>query len=168
MKMRLFKKIHAPTILRFYSQLREYRAILVVCQRAKDNLFESQIEAFNGSTNSQFRALNEYLKPIHSAYPLLPDLYRNEYRIKSQCRQLYKLTRRYRTFSLDSQDHAANPVLSDSEIPTTSSPQAVIKPRFGRKAKLNAYQNVVGRLLKETARAEPSHESVGSVRDDNF
>ena len=165
MKMRLFKKVHAPTIIRFYSQLREYRTTLVTCQRAKDTLFERQIEAFDHSTHRQFRTINEYIQPVHSAHPLLLDLYRNEYRIKSLCRDLYKFTRKHRSYS---QEHAPNPCLSNSEVPTTSSLQAVVKYRFGRKAKakLNAYQNVVGRLIKEEAWAEPSRESAESSLDD--
>jgi UDP-N-acetylmuramyl pentapeptide phosphotransferase/UDP-N-acetylglucosamine-1-phosphate transferase len=152
MKMRLSKKPNGPTVIRFYTQLRAYRATLVACQRGTDTLFERQIAAFDHSTHSRFRNLSEYLQPTHNAYPLLQDIYRNEYRIKSLCRGLYKLTRRYKVGP--QLKHASDTSILN-EIQTTSSSQAVAKSRFGQKAKakLNAYQNVVSRLAREEARA---------------
>jgi len=168
MKMRLFKKMHAPTVIRFYSQLREYRTTLVVCQRVKDRLFERQIAAFDKFTHTQFHKLNEYLQPIHESYPLLQDLYRNEYRIKSLCRDIYKLTRKHKINSSGSHPDRL-PALPHFESETQSiSSISTHKLHFGKKAKakLNAYQNVVGRLIKEEVWTGPSREvGKGPVED---
>ena len=162
MRMRMSKKLHGPTIIRFYSQLRAYRSTLVACQRDKDTLFSRQITAFDNSTHRQFHTLNEYLQPINGAYPLLQDIYRNEYRIKSLCRTLLKLARKQKVSSSGAHtERTHTPPHSDSDTLTFSSVVAHRK-HFGKKAKakLNAYQNVVNRLVKEEAWAGPSHEVV--------
>ena len=149
MKMRMSKKLHALNIIRFYSQLRIYRSILVACQQDKDTLFERQITAFDNYTHSQFHALNEYLQPINGAYPLLQDIYRNEYRIKSLCCSISKLTRRTFHHSSSHADSAVSRNYSDSL--EFSHLHQTHKLQFGHKAqaKRHAYQNLVGRLIKE-------------------
>jgi hypothetical protein len=167
MKMRMSKKLHALNIIRFYSQLRTYRSTLVACQRVKDTLFTRQITAFDNSTHRQFHTLNEYLQPINGAYPLLQDIYRNEYRIKSLCRTLLKLARKHKIHSSGAHFERIHTIPhSDSDTLTFSSLSAH-RMHFGKKAKakLNAYQNVVSRLVKEDAWTGPSHEVVRGDAD---
>ena len=149
MKMRMSKKLHALNIIRFYSQLRTYRSTLVACQRVKDTLFARQITAFDSSTHRQFQTLNEYLHPINGAYPLLQDIYRNQYRIKSLCSSISKLTRSNILLYSSTIDSAFSRNVSESLSFTHL--RRAHKVQFGHKAqaKRHAYQNVVGRLIKD-------------------
>ena len=148
MKMRLSKSLHVPTILLYYTQLSDYRNTLVACRAVKDTLFKRQIDGFDHTTHKVFHTLNEYLSPIVAVHPLLQDIYRGEYRIKYLCHSLLKSTQRIHS-SAESlhHDHTATTYQTSSDI----SVKTGIKTHIRAKAKLNAYQNLKGRLVKEDA-----------------
>ena len=71
MLMRMKKTRKVSVILEFYSVLRNYRGVLVTCQRVKDTMPERQIQAFEDSVRSKIRPLNEYLRPVIDAQTMV-------------------------------------------------------------------------------------------------
>ena len=165
MKMRLVKKVDGKVILAYYSQLRTYRTTLVACQRAKDTLFLRQITAFDKATHRSFDSLNEYLQPIKAAHPLLHDLFRSEYRIKSLCRELSKQYRRTISFLYPQMPHDIHTTHSYSDYHDPPFTPFTGKTRSGHfahhvKAKNNALQNLRSRLIKEEIWAVPVQDTL--------
>lgn len=155
MLKRKSKTKNGVIIMTFYSQLQTYRSTLVDCQRVKDTRFERQISAFEASTQRQVRPLNEYLQPVLDAQALVQDVFRNEYRIKVQCKEIRAIASKLNT-SRDKLTHVLIPMLMDdhASVRTGSTIKSLKSLKHGKtgqgraKAKHMAFQNVIGRLVK--------------------
>ena len=167
MLKRKYRVKNGLLIMTFYSQLRTYRSTLVDCQRVKDTRFERQISAFDSSTQRLVRPLNEYLQPVLDAQALVQDVFRNEYRIKVQCKSLRTAVCKLRMKPYEL--IALIPVVVDDRVSETTSRKTGTTKRSkksvksgktgqGRaKAKHMAFQNVIGRLVKtETVLESPT------------
>ena len=160
MLMRMSHTISGYTVVSFYSQLRAYRSVLVDCQRDKDARFERQIEAFDKSTRRRIRPLNEYLRPVVDNHSLVHftqilDLIRNQYRIKTQCKDVCRLARRLRgkeeSVCGDTVEDVSEAISRGRTCRSWRSPRPVSEHsgQEKAKAKITAFQNVMGRLIKE-------------------
>ena len=173
MLMRKRKLLDVKTIMSFFSFLSDYRASLLDCQHVKDTRFERQIEAFEKSTISALRHCNEYLRPITFAYTTvtskqMQDVLRSQYRIKMLCANMHKFARRHRGANrhsdwsaLGSESPATVPIAKRTSHLTPRAPKSRSEHSSqGRaKANLQAYQNVMGRLIKEESLSSLQHRA---------
>ena len=167
-QMRGRKVRHGPTIIAFYSQLRDYRGILTKCQLVKDRRFERQIAAFDQSTAKQFRSILEYMDPIRTAEAYTLDIIRSQYKIKMMARSIKKFATKHKnpeekSGSLPNSSRKGSIASAGSygsSVMKTPKYVALKRGKILIRAQRSAYQNLKGRLLRENSARSPLNRSV--------
>ena len=158
MRMRLQKVKHNPVIISFYSFLPKYRGVLTDCQRVKDRRFERQISAFDSSTHSQFRAINEYIAPVRDSHAMVTatqilDILRKEYRISADAQELFKFVQRRKVvYFPETMASFTSTDIVDDRTPSTAvknRKKVWISGQGFAKARVTALQNLKNRLIRE-------------------
>jgi len=156
MLMRHRGRRKAVTIIHFYTLLRLYRQVLTKAERQRDRRFETQINAFEVSVRQLVRRTTEYMEPIRLTSPLLIDIMRAQYQIKTLTSQVKRISRRLHIHNTD----------SFMSFSGTNSPRSVRSPDLQHKkrkprtvfldgnvkgfakAKAKAHQRLMGRLIR--------------------
>lgn len=165
MHMRLHRNMQARTVIDFYSQQGRFKGVLQTCQQAKDRRFEWQIEAFQGSVSTQCRHMTEYLQPVLHSKELVSstqavDLLRAYYHLMHQSKDLTRMLRKHRHAKphvtingAPVQAFQRSPRFSRSVYAEHRPPSPLNHTRGLAKAKVQAHQHLIGRLLRNTSQS---------------